>query len=155
MVSNDECESADVDASRYEVTNDSGAIVTKQYSGLIGDEEDYDRGTAIDTEDGPGEALIYLMGNNPDGLGAAVAFGELGDAPISDFLQTVFDGQTSATSTATSRSTMRTRSSSPTARPSSTVSSIRRGGRGRRRGELTITGPSVDDDGIDRPAAPW
>ena len=94
VIENDESEFADVDASRYEVTNNSGAIVTKQYSGLIGEEEDYDRGTAIDTEDGPGEALIYLMGNNPDGLGAAVAFGELGDAPISDFLQTVFQGQT-------------------------------------------------------------
>ena len=44
MVENDDNELADVDASRYEVTDDSGVIVTKQYSGLIGggEEEDYD-----------------------------------------------------------------------------------------------------------------
>ena len=97
LVTNDNAD--DSDEGVVEITNDTGAIVAEQYAGLARPtgEDDYvpfTRGTAIDTEDGPGEAIIDLMGNNPDGLGAAVALAMLGDAPISDFLQTVFQGQT-------------------------------------------------------------
>src|SRR5262249_29702496 len=64
----------------------------------------FERGTAIDTEDAPGTAEIVLMGNNPDGLGAEAANFGIGDDgkiaadgngkfQISDFLKTVFDGQ--------------------------------------------------------------
>ena len=92
------------------------------------------------------------MGNNPDGLGAAVAFGELGDAPISDFLQTVFQGQTMGYIVGdieisdedeiivTDGKTLFDGVVNPECEGETPCD----------RGELTINGPGVDDDGIDR-----
>ena len=125
LVTNDNAD--DSDEGVVEITNDTGAIVAEQYAGLARPtgEDDYvpfTRGTAIDTEDGPGEAIIELMGNNPDGAGT-----DVGNSRISDFLQTVSSrARHSATSTVTSRSVMRTRSLSPTARRCSMASSIPR-----------------------------
>ena len=71
------------------IHNDAGAIVAE----VADEEEDVglllgERGTAIDTEDAPNDVEILLTGNNPDGLGSAVA-----SERVSDFLNTVFGGQ--------------------------------------------------------------